>query len=171
MNTEPRQRYEAVPGRNAAIINRPQTIVLLLQRAKNPVFVVGSCATPEEARLVARLAGSAGCPVVATSTAVRSFRAGGLPCIPMPAMEISARLADPSWSIGSKEPPHDLVVMFGVPFVISSVIESGLKSFSPHLRVVSLDRYYHPHCYLSFPTIPEDQWLIQMEAILKEAVG
>lgn len=171
MSTEPWQRYEAVPGHNATIVTKPSVVAALLRRAKNPIVIAGSEVRPEEAELVARLAGAVGCPVIATSTAVAAFARTPAACIGMPALEIAARIDDPAWSAGDRPAPHDLVLILGVPFVISSVLEAGWNSFGRHLRVISIDRHYHPHCSFSFPELPRDRWLAELGALVREAGG
>nr|NIO20490.1 CO dehydrogenase/acetyl-CoA synthase complex subunit epsilon [Candidatus Aenigmarchaeota archaeon] len=54
---------------------------------------------------------------------------------------------------------HDLALILGLPYYMGFVIESGLKSFAySHLKTISLDQYYQPHCNWSFPNISVEEW-------------
>jgi CO dehydrogenase/acetyl-CoA synthase epsilon subunit len=49
------------------------------------------------------------------------------------------------------------------------VIEAGLASFARgHLKIISLDRLYHPHCDLSLPNQTREEWEENLGAIAGE---
>ena len=89
--------------------------------------------------------------------------------IPMSAMEAGDRLLDETWQPVPHRDPPDYAFILGIPWPIASVIEAGLASFArDHLKIVSLDRLYHPHCRLSFPNQSREEWARNLEAIAGE---
>jgi CO dehydrogenase/acetyl-CoA synthase epsilon subunit len=87
----------------------------------------------------------------------------------MSAMEAGDRLRDPAWEAVPGRGPPDYAVLLGIPWPISSVIEAGLASFAKaHLKLVSLDRLYHPHCDLSLPNQTGEEWEAALGAIARE---
>ena len=84
-------------------------------------------------------------------------------------MEAGDRLLDPAWRPVPDRAPPDYAFILGVPFAIASVIEAGLASFAQdHLKIVSLDRLYHPHCDLSLPNQSREEWEKNLDAIARE---
>jgi acetyl-CoA decarbonylase/synthase complex subunit epsilon len=175
MDAEPWQRAE-VPGTvKASVITKPEVVVAMLRRAKHPIFIVGHEAAEidlggkKPIDYIIRTAKVAKVPVVATAQTVGEFlKRDFRPAAFMSAMEIGGRLTDPGWSVVGEGTPHDLALILGIPYYMGWVIESGLKSFAPNLRTISLDRFYQPHCNLSFPNLSLDDWRKNLELITQE---
>jgi len=171
---EPWQRAE-VPGPvKAQLLTKPEVVSALLKRAKRPLLVVGTGVLGEEGGraldYVIRIARAGKIPVVATAhTAVELKRRGFQPAARMAAVEICSRLTDPGWSLQGDGQPHDLVLILGLgPYYMEWLMESGLKSFALHLRTISLNRFYQPHCSWSFPNLSEEEWYKNLERIAEE---
>ncbi|MFH1328006.1 MAG: carbon monoxide dehydrogenase beta subunit family protein [Candidatus Bathyarchaeota archaeon] len=166
MSGEPWQRYEISGPIKASVIQKPEVVSALLKRAKNPIFVVGYESTQVDLRgkkpidYVIRIAKATNIPVVVTSHILAEFlKRNFTPAAWMTSMDIGNRLTDPEWSISDKKGPHDLALILGIHYYMSWLIESGLKSFAfRHLKTISLDRYYQPHCNWSFPNISLKDW-------------
>ena len=179
MHAAPWQKYE-IPGPvKAVLIVKPEMVSSLLKRAKNPIFLVGHKATEIGLKgkrpidYVIRMARATGIPVVATAHTVASFLEKGFnPTAYMTAMDIGNRLIDPKWNILGREGPHDLALILGLPYYMGWLIESGLKSFAyKHLKTISLDRYYQPHCNWSFPNLSIEDWYKNLDIILQRVEG
>ena len=158
----------------ATLIEKPVVAAKLLKRAKSPVLVVGHEAAGGEGSgildPIARIAKATGAPVVATGGVSGVLGRKGLkdPLV-LSAMEAGDRLLDPAWRPAPDRDPPDYAFILGVPFAIASVIEAGLASFArDHLKIVSLDRLYHPHCDLSLPNQSREEWEKNLEAIARE---
>ncbi|TDA31258.1 MAG: CO dehydrogenase/acetyl-CoA synthase complex subunit epsilon [Hadesarchaea archaeon] len=172
---EPWQRAE-IPGPvKAVLITKPEVVSALIKRARRPLFVVGTGTLEgrgEKLPLdhVIRIARAGGIPVVATAqTAVELRKRGFQPAARMAMVEICSRLTDPRWSLQGDGQPHDLVLMMGLgPYYMEWLMGSGLKSFAPHLRTISLNRFYQPHCSWSFPNLSEEEWYKNLERIAEE---
>ena len=157
----------------AVILEKPAVAAKLLKRAKSPVMVVGHEAGGEGPGIldpVARIARATGAVVLATGgvsagLAKRGFTGGKV----MSAMEAGDRLLDPAWEPGPGRSPPDYAFFLGIPYPIASVIEAGLASFARgRLKIVALDRRYHPHCDLSLPNQTREEWQVALGAIAKE---
>ncbi|HUK93202.1 MAG TPA: carbon monoxide dehydrogenase beta subunit family protein, partial [Methanomicrobiales archaeon] len=158
----------------ATIIEKPVVAAKLLKRAKSPVIVVGHEAAEDDGSgvldPVARIAKATGATVVATGGISGMLGKKGLKAsLILSAMEAGDRLLDPSWRPVPDRDPPDYAFILGVPFAVASVIEAGLASFArDHLKIVSLDRLYHPHCDLSLPNQSREEWGKNLDAIARE---
>jgi CO dehydrogenase/acetyl-CoA synthase complex epsilon subunit len=158
----------------ATLIEKPVVAAKLLKRAKSPVIVVGHEAADGEGSgildPIARIAKATGAPVIATGGVSGALGKKGLKdSLVLSAMEAGDRLLDPAWRPAPDRDPPDYAFILGVPFAIASVIEAGLASFArDHLKIVSLDRLYHPHCDLSLPNQSREEWEKNLEAIARE---
>lgn len=176
MSAEPWQKYE-VPGPvKALVIKTPKVVTTMIKKANNPIFIVGHEVAEVEfgnkkpIDLIIRVAKAANTPVVTTAHTISYFiKKGFEPAASMSSMDIGARLADPTWSVSEKSPPHDLALILGLPYYMGFVITSGLKSFAyKHLKTVCIDRYYQPHCTWSFPNLSIKDWYNNLNMIAEE---
>jgi acetyl-CoA decarbonylase/synthase complex subunit epsilon len=175
MSAEPWQRAEVSGTTKASVIKEPGVVITMLRNAKCPIFVVGHEAAEIDLEgkkpidYVIRTAKATKVPVVATAQTVGEFlKRDFKPAAFMSAMEIGGRLTDPGWSVAGEGTPHDLALILGIPYYMEWVIESGLKSFAPNLRTISLDRFYQPHCNWSFPNLSLENWRKNLESIAQE---
>jgi CO dehydrogenase/acetyl-CoA synthase complex epsilon subunit len=158
----------------ATVIEKPGVVAKLMKKAKSPVLVVGHGVTgggnPAVLDRVVRIARAIDAPVIATGGVSAELGKRGLPAsMALSAMEAGDRLLDPAWQPAPGRRPPDFAFLLGIPYPIASVIEAGLASFArDHLKIVSLDRLYHPHCDLSLPNQTPEEWEKTMEAIAKE---
>jgi acetyl-CoA decarbonylase/synthase complex subunit epsilon len=172
MAAEPWQRAEVPGPKRALVITKPEVVLAMLKKAKNPILVVGHGAVETDwdgekpIDCVIRMAKAGKIPVVATAHTVGEFLERGFrPTAWMSAMDIGNRLTDPEWSVSDKKAPHDLALILGIPYYMGWVIESGLKTFAPSLKTVSLGRFYQPHCTWSFPNLSVEDWRKNLETI------
>jgi len=163
-------RAETPATVRATVIEKPPVAAKLLKRAKSPVIVIGHEAGAAILDAVVRIARATGAPVIATGgISAELAKRGFTPSLVMSAMEAGDRLRDPAWGPGPKRDPPDYVFLLGISYPISLVIEAGLASFArDHLKLVSLDRLYHPHCDLSLPSEDDREWEAALGAIAKE---
>jgi len=158
----------------ATLIEKPVVAAKLLKRAKSPVIVVGHEAVEGEGSMIAdllgRIAHATGAAVIATGGVSGVLgRKGIKDSLVLSAMEAGDRLLDPAWRPAPDRDPPDYAFIIGVPYAIAAVIEAGLASFAgDHLKLVSLDRFYHPHCDLSLPNQSREEWEKNLGAIARE---
>ena len=177
---EPWQTAEVSGPKKALTITKPAVVAAMVKRAKRPILVVGhkSAETKVGAEkpidYLIRFAKTSKVPFVATAHIMKEFLARGFqPASWMGAMDIANRLRDSSWKGLDGEGQYDLALFVGIPYYMEWVILSGLKSFSSHLKTISLDRFYQPHASWSFPNIPLEEWKKNLDVIenkLKESI-
>lgn len=194
MAAEPWQRAE-IPGPvKALVITKPEVVAGMVKKAKHPIFVVGHEAVkghsfqislhPSEENIkidlgnkkpidyIIRIAKAAKIPVVCTGPTMPEFlKRDFKPATWMSSMDIGNRLTDPGWSVSGEGGPHDLALIIGITYYMEWVIESGLKSFAPHLKTISLNRHYQPHCNWSFPNLSLEDWYKNLETIAQKVEG
>jgi CO dehydrogenase/acetyl-CoA synthase complex epsilon subunit len=158
----------------ATLVEKPGVAAKLLRRAKSPVIVVGHEAAGGKGSKILdsliRIAKAVDAPVIATGGVSTELARRGLsPLAVMSAMEAGDRLGDPVWAPAPGRNPPDYAFLLGIPYPMASVIEAGLASFAgDHLKIISLDRLYHPHCDLSLPNQTREEWEENLRAIAKE---
>jgi len=83
-------------------------------------------------------------------------------------VEIIHALKDPEWKGVRKEGNHDLVIFFGFRTDLGNQGLSVLKHFAPHLKTMTLCKYYYPHADFSLPNIRKDeQWKAFLEGLIE----
>lgn len=157
---EPWQKAEIPGPTKALIITKPEVVAALVKKSKRSIFVVGhEAAEVELGKLklidyMIKLAETTKAPVVATAHTIGEFlRRGFKLATEMPAVDIANRLRDPDWKGLDGGGQYDLVLFAGIQYYLEWNLLSGLKHFAPHLKTISLDRFYQPHASWSFPNI------------------
>lgn len=178
MKAEPWQKAEIAGPKKALLILKPEVVVAMIKRAKNPILIVGHLASREysdDVKMIdyaIRLSEISGIPIVATAHTVREFlKREFQPAASMSAMDIGNRLKDQDWRGLDGKRPHDLALFMGLPYYMEFVILAGLKHFSEKLKTISLDRYYNPHATWSFPNIKVKDWNDNFKIILSKLEG
>jgi acetyl-CoA decarbonylase/synthase complex subunit epsilon len=157
------------------------TKVTQLQRSfkqtKKPLLIVGTEAVNEKHRkgdmidYAIALAEAGKMPVIATGGAIKAFIEKGFEgAKSMGAMETAFYLQDETWTGPTGKGPHDLLLIYGIPYYMQWTLLSATMNFGTHLTTISLGRYYQPHADWSFPNMKEKQWHTVLDEIL-EFVG
>jgi acetyl-CoA decarbonylase/synthase complex subunit epsilon len=82
-------------------------------------------------------------------------------------VEIINALKDPNWRGVKKEGNHDLVLFFGIRSDLGEQGLSVLKHFAPHLKTMTLCKYYFPNANYSLPNFRKDeQWKAFLEGLV-----
>jgi len=148
----------------------------LIRRSKNPLLIVGSYMYLElGGRLLADyaidIAKAAKCPIVATAHTPKLFYERGFPAAYMSLVDIVNRLQDPGFTVNpSRAPPHDLVMFLGIRYEFASQGLSTLKHFAPHLKTMTLCKWYHPNADWSFPNVKDEEWRKLLDGFI-QALG
>ena len=171
---EPWQKAEIPGPLKASVITKPEVVAAMLKRAKRPLLVVGHEVAETEfdnekaIDYFIRIAKAGTMPVVATAHVFPEFVKRKLkPAAWMPAVDIANRLKDPDWKGLDGKGNYDLLLIAGIPYHMEWAILSGLKHFSPDLKMISLDRFYQPHATWSFANISVKDWYDNLGTIVK----
>jgi acetyl-CoA decarbonylase/synthase complex subunit epsilon len=110
-------------------------------------------------------------PVIATGGAIKAFVEKGFTgAKSMGAMETAFYLQDETWVGPTGKGPHDMLLIYGIPYYMQWTLLSATMNFGTHLTTISLGRYFQPHADWSFPNMKEKQWHTVLDEIL-EFVG
>lgn len=152
----------------------PIVYAALTKRAKNPLLIVGKYVLEMEldGRLLIEyaieIARKRDIPVVATAHTLKGFIERGFPAVSMGIVDIVNRLQDPGFTVSPKKPPpHDLVLFLGITYQLASQGLSTLKHFAPHLKTITLCKWYHPNADWSFPNVKNEEWKKLLEDFIK----
>jgi acetyl-CoA decarbonylase/synthase complex subunit epsilon len=165
------------PGEEKAKVLSPEVAGRLIKRAKRPLLICGSLISKEVngKKLIdyaIDIISSTGMPVVATAHTKRFFLERGVkPDSSLPLVNIVDLLRDPLWKGVRGEGQHDLVLFFGILYYIGSQGLSTLKHFAPHLRTLTLCRFFHPNADFSFPNLDDSKWIDYLDSLLKNIKG
>jgi len=178
MAAEPWHRAEISGPTKASVITKPEVVLALIKRAKRPILVVGHEAVETDLGrkkpidYAIRISQGANIPVVATAQTINEFiKRNFKRAAWMSAMDIGNRLSDPEWGVLGDGAPHDLALFLGLPYHMEWAILSGLKHFAPHLKTISLDRFYQPHSNWSFSNISSNDWCKNLEIVARRVGG
>lgn len=146
-----------VPGPDMGRIARPETISEVITRSERPLLVVGSETLEDDLMDKAIEIGKKGIPIAATGHSIKGFvEKGYVENVHLFSLhDLTNRLRDPNWTGIDGKGNYDLVIFFGIIYYFASQMMSCLKNFAidPMIRVVSIDKYYHPHARMTFPNI------------------
>ncbi len=156
-----------VPGPEVAKAVMPSVSGKMLARAKRPLLIVGSQVHDEDvlARVVA--IGNSGIQIAAVGNAYKSLADKGLDVHYANMHALASYLCDPNWQGLDGKGGYDLVVFFGLTYYYASQAISALKNFSD-LRVISIDRYYHPNADMSFGNLKKDVFIAALDEVIKQ---
>ncbi len=168
-----------IPGpKKAFLIPNPEVAASMIKKAGRVLLVVGSEAVNVKTRdgnlvdTALRLARSKRMAIAATGHLLGEFRRRGAEEVQgVPLMELGERLRDSSWRGLDGGGPYDLVVFMGLPYHLEWLVLSGLKSFAPHLRTLSLDNTYHPNAGWSLGYSPTEEWIKILDGIASNLEG
>jgi acetyl-CoA decarbonylase/synthase complex subunit epsilon len=173
----PFHRVNVMTGIKAArIIEDPSEYAAFIQKAKRPLLVLGPLLS--EGSLDGKLlidyaleiAKAADIPICATAhVKAKLTELGVTPDSVYDAVEIANALKDPDWRGVRKEGNHDLVLFFGIRSDLAEQTLSVLKHFAPHLKTMTLCKFYYPNANYSLPNFRKDkQWKAFLEGLIAD---
>jgi acetyl-CoA decarbonylase/synthase complex subunit epsilon len=173
--TLPFHRVNVLTGTKAArIIEDANECAYLIKLAKMPLLVVGSRAitTTLGGKLLieygVEIAKTLDIPICATAhTKKKLMELGVEPASSYDIIEILNHLKDPAWSGVRREGNHDLVMFLGFRTDLGEQGLSTLKHYAPHLRTMTLCKYYYPHASYSLTNLRRDeQWKEFLDSLI-----
>lgn len=156
-----------IPGPKMAKAVMPSVPGKMLARAKRPLLIVGSKVHEKDVLARAIAIGKAGVQIAAVGNAYTSLGDKGLDVHYANMHALASYICDPGWKGLDGKGNYDLVVFFGITYYYASQAISALKNFS-NIRVISIDRYYHPNADMSFGNLKDDVFIEALDQIIKE---
>jgi acetyl-CoA decarbonylase/synthase complex subunit epsilon len=177
MSVTPYHRIRVLTGtKSAKVIEDPAEYADLIRKAKRPLFVLGprlltgSFDGKPLLDYAIDIAKIANLPICATSEVrAKLVERGVKPDSVYEAVEITNALRHADWKGVRKEGNHDLVMFFGIRCDLAEQGLSVLKHFAPHLKTITLCRYYHPNSDYGHPIFvrkKELQWKVFLESLI-----
>jgi acetyl-CoA decarbonylase/synthase complex subunit epsilon len=173
----PWQTANVVGPKNALLLT-PEHCARLLRAAKRPLIIVGAHATkpsvglPDLAVHVLHLARAIRAQVAASPAIHSQFTKPGNTQVFTPGLEdLTNRLKDKQWKGLDGKGGYDYVLFVGGIYYFESQILATLKHFAPHIRTISLDRFYQPNANFSFPNMDVDKWKEGLRLMINEIGG
>ena len=153
-----------IAGPKQALLVTPKTAKMMIKRAKRPLFVVGPIIKEDPLlKLTIDIAKNWNIPIVTTGDAYKTLRDRDLDSNPYGIVEITNLLKDPEWKGVNGEGQHDLVMFIGCIYYIASQGLSTLKHFAPHLKTLTICKFFHSNADASFPNMKDEEWSIYLE--------
>jgi len=171
----PYHRVNVLTGiKSARLIEDAQEYADLIQKARRPLLVLGPLLLKWslDGKLLMEyaldIAKTCNIPICATAqTRGKIVELGVKPDSFYDVVEIINALKDPNWRGVKKEGNHDLVLFFGIRSDLGEQGLSVLKHFAPHLKTMTLCKYYFPHANYSLPNFRKDeQWKTFLESLI-----
>ncbi len=162
-----------IPGpKMATLLEKGRPVAMMIKKAKRPLLIVGPDITDEIFQRILKFA-EKGITIAATGNAIKRFIDAGYKGNNVKYAvlhELTQFLLDPEWKGFDGKGNYDLVVMIGTIYYHGSQMFAALKNFAPHIRAISIDRYYHPNADMSFGNLwkKEEQHLKLLDEILAE---
>lgn len=167
-----------IVGPKNALVLTPEHCARLLRAAKRPLIVVGAHATkpsvglPDLTEYALHLARVLKAQVAASPTIESQFTSSGKTQVFGLGLEdLTNRLKDKEWKGFHGKGPYDYVLLIGGVYYFESQMLATLKHFAPHIRTVSVDRFYQPNASFSFPNMDVDKWKDGLNIMIKELGG
>lgn len=155
-----------IAGPKQALLVTPETAEMMLQKAKRPLMVIGPLIKDSPVlELATQIAEKWNIPIVSTGDAFKAINEAGVASKPYGVVEIVNLLKDPEWEGINGEGQHDLVLFIGVIYYIGSQGLSTLKHFAPHLKTLTLCKFFHSNADASFPNMKDEEWIKYLEKL------
>jgi acetyl-CoA decarbonylase/synthase complex subunit epsilon len=161
----PYHRVNVLSGiKSARLIENAEEYAGLIQKARRPLLVLGPrlLQWSLDGRLLIDyaldIAKAANIPTCATAQVrAKMVELGVKPDSVYDFVEIINALKDPNWRGVKKEGNHDLVLFFGIRSDLGEQGLSVLKHFAPHLKTMTLCKFYYPNANYSLPNFRKDE--------------
>ncbi|MCX9009613.1 MAG: CO dehydrogenase/acetyl-CoA synthase complex subunit epsilon [Candidatus Methanoperedens sp.] len=156
-----------IPGPKMARAVMPAVSGKMLAKAKRPLLIVGSEVHEKDVldRVVA--IGRTGVQIAAVGDAYISLGDKGLDVHYANMHALASYLCDPQWQGLDGKGGYDFVTFLGITYYYASQAISALKNFS-NIKVVSIDRYYHPNADMSFGNLKKDVFIAALDEVIAQ---
>ncbi len=155
-----------IAGPKQALLVTPETAEMMLRKAKRPLMIMGPLVKDSPVLpLAVQIAEKWNIPLVSTGDTFKTLNEAEIESKPYGVVEIVNLLKDPDWKGINGEGQHDLVLFIGVIYYIGSQGLSTLKHFAPHLKTLTLCKFFHSNADASFPNMKDEEWIKYLEKL------
>jgi acetyl-CoA decarbonylase/synthase complex subunit epsilon len=162
--------------KSARLIEDPDEYAHYIKRANRPLLIIGPRTLSMKIgdkllmEYAIAVANAGNMPICATAhTKKKLVELGVEPASSHDIIEILNDLKDPEWKGVKGEGNHDLVLFLGIRTDLATQGLSTLKHFAPHLKTMTLCKYYYPHASYSLPNYrKDDKWKEVLETLIEK---
>ncbi len=167
-----------IVGPKNALTLAPENFAKLAKTAKRPLIVMGAHATKQGVGLTnlcdyaVELARLLKAPIVASPGVFSKFkRDADVPVFGIGIEDLVNRLKEKQWKGLDGHGNYDLVFFLGGIYYFQSLMLATLKHFAPHIKTISVDRFYQPNANFSFINMDESKWKDGLYLMLQQLGG
>ena len=158
----------------ARLIEDPGEYAHYILNAKRPLLIIGPRIINEKLdgkpvmEYAVEISRTLKIPIVATAHTPKKLREMGIePDSTLDIIEVINHLKDPVWKGVKGEGNHDLVIFLGIRSDLGTQGLSTLKHFAPHLKTMTLCKYYFPNANFSLPNFRKDEkWKEYLDTLI-----
>lgn len=159
-------------GTTQAFIITPEACAKMAKAAKRPLVIVGGQSMDENGGInikdyVAPLAKALKAPVVVSPGLFKDFKSlDRVKVVCMGIEDLVNRLKEKGWEGLDGKGNYDTVLFISGIYYFQSLMLSTLKHFAPHIKTVSMDRFFHPNAGFSFGNMSEEKWAQGLKSMI-----
>jgi acetyl-CoA decarbonylase/synthase complex subunit epsilon len=153
-----------IPGPKTAKPIKAEIAGKLISKATRPLLIVGTSAANEGIPAYIRIMADKGMPVAATGSSLGQLKKEGINAVYINLHALVTYLKDPEWSGFDGSGNYDTAIFLGHTYYYASQLMSILKNFSS-IKVISIDRHYHPNASISFGNLKKEEFLQALEIV------
>ncbi|MFQ5815198.1 MAG: CO dehydrogenase/acetyl-CoA synthase complex subunit epsilon [Candidatus Hydrothermarchaeaceae archaeon] len=164
-------QFSNAPGPKSGMAVKPDVAARIIDKAENPMLVVGAGITELDDALVdaaLRLA-KAGITLAPTSHSLKLFKEHGIEAAALSMTELTNMLRDEEWQGLRGDGRPDLVLFLGIEYWLLSQMANTLKNFT-EIETINLTKYYQPNTTYSFPNLTDALWLEYLDGVYEKLV-
>ena len=155
-----------IAGPKQALLVTPETAEMMLKKSKRPLMIVGPLVKDSPVlELAVQIAEKWNIPLVSTGDTFKTLNEANIESKSYGVVEIVNLLKDPEWKGIGGEGQHDLVLFIGVIYYIGSQGLSTLKHFAPHIKTLTICKFFHSNADASFPNMKDEEWIKYLEKL------
>jgi len=173
----PRHRVNVLTGIKSSVeIKEAKPLGKIIKKAQRPLLVIGPQALEMSIdgkpfiEYLVDIATAAEIPICATAHTKKKLQEMDVvPESSYDIMEILNHLKDADWKGVKGEGNHDLVLFGGFRTDLGNQGLSTLKHFAPHLKTMTLCKYWYPNADFSLPNFKKDEeWKELLDSLVAE---
>ncbi len=156
-----------IPGPKMARAVMPAVPGKMLAKAKRPLLIVGSEIDDKDILARVVVLGRAGIQIASVGDSFKYLSDKGLDAHYANMHALASYICDPEWRGLDGKGGYDLVTFFGITYYYASQAISAIKNFS-NIKVVSIDRYYHPNADMSFGNLKKEVFIAALDEVIAQ---
>jgi acetyl-CoA decarbonylase/synthase complex subunit epsilon len=153
-----------VPGPKMAKPVKADLAGKIISKAKRPLLIVGTPGADTGLPEIIKTFNSKSIPVAATGSCLKALKQADVEATYVNLHALVSYLKDPKWKGFDGNGNYDTAIFIGHTYYYASQLMSTLKNFTT-VKVISIDRHYHPNAQLSFGNLNDDDFRTALKIV------